>query len=272
MVDEQLFSDKPRNRIAAAGALDESARRAVLDRLAFDAPYKPWPRGMPGSVNPLLVVVGVSPGDSPAADQAAFLSDYTPTFGEPAAGFKYPDTSHYWQKVRLLSRELLRIWDSTLTEDECLALTSHLNLGTGMFGSASMAAIELEVVRWVSATILRFHARVVIGLGLIEFLTSPRRNDLRTAWNEGGLMVAWTVPNVLTRGAFRFRSFVARGIDERTIQVLLWPNHPSRVPFAGRGEIGGAWHRSVLAAAEFLRTCKFDPIGEFCGDPGGPHS
>lgn len=253
MIPKELFSDAPRERIQAAASRSDAERRAILDALAADSPYKPWPRGMPAGANPLLVVIGVSPGNSPPTAGAAFLDDYTPTFGVAADGFKILDTSHYLEKIRLLSSCLVRVWDETLSEDDCLAVTAHLNLGTGMFGVASEAAVEPNVVRWVASVVQRFRPRLVVGLGLVSLLTSPGRSDVRRAWGEHGLGVDWINAEIVVQDAFKFRRYVSQSDDGRKAEVLLWPNHPSRPPFGGHARLGGAWHRSALAAAELIR-------------------
>lgn len=246
-----LFSPEPRTRLAQARSLTTTDRARLLETLAEGSPYKPWPRGMPSSVNPLLVVVGVSPGNSPSGASGPFLADYTPVFGVPAPGFSYADSSYYWEKVRLLSTSLLRVWDRTLSDDDCIALTGHLNFGIGMFGVASKSAVELEVVTWVSAVLQRLRPRLVVGLGLVGFLTDRKDDSVRRAWAEGGLAVDWLAPTLVTGRAFRFRHYTSSSRGER-IDLTLWHNHPSKVPFGGRPRPGGQWETSVLAASEFL--------------------
>lgn len=208
---------------------------------------------MPTSVNPLLVLVGVSPGNSPRVEGDAFLPDYIPTFATTAPGFWYADRSHYWEKVRVLSTEILRIWDPTLTEGDCLALTGHLNLGVGMFGSASHAAIELPVVRWVSS--LLFHhlrPRIVIGLGLTGLLLDAAGGPIREAWNAGGLAVDWQRPEIKEAGGYRYRLWLAHRDDGDPVQIVIWPNHPSRAPFGGGGAVGSRWHDAVVSAKPWI--------------------
>lgn len=248
-----LFSHSPRTRLLAATALDEPSRQGILDALALSAPYRPWPRGMPTSVNPLLVVVGVSPGNSPRIDGEAFLPDYTPTFATPAPGLWYPDRSHYWEKVRALSTEIVRIWDPALAEVDCLALTGHLNLGVGMFGSASRNAVELPVVRWVSSVLFsQLRPRIVIGLGLTGLLLGAQGGTIRDAWNEGGLAVDWRRPDIMEAGGYRYRLWLAHRNDGDPVQFVIWPNHPSRAPFGGRGAVGSRWHDAVVAAKPWI--------------------
>jgi len=208
---------------------------------------------MPTSVNPLLVVVGVSPGNSPASGREAFLPDYIPSFGTPAPGFWYPDRSHYWEKVRTLSTEIVHQWDTGLSESECLALTGHLNLGVGMFGSASSDAVELPVVRWVSSLLFeQLHPRVVVGLGLSGLVLGVRGAAIREAWDAGGLVIDWGRPDLISEGGFRYRRWNVRRADDAVMQLVFWPNHPSRAPFGGSGLVGSRWHASVVAARGWI--------------------
>src|SRR5207247_7289693 len=83
--DRGLFTDDAAERVAAARALSEQERSDLLDELALQLPskHKPWPVAMPTAVNPLVVVIGVSPGNAPASRDKPFLRDYTPPFGTP---------------------------------------------------------------------------------------------------------------------------------------------------------------------------------------------
>lgn len=256
-VTDDLFSPDPRSRLHAARAASEAVRRRTLAFLSEGCPHKPWPRGMPTSVNPLVVVIGVSPGNSPALGAKAFLEDYTPTFGLPAPGLFYRDQAYYWQKVRLLGTSMTRLLDHTLSDQDGLALTGHLNLGTGMFGSASRAAIEPDVVRWVSDVIARCRARLVIALGLVKLLTTDE--VLRGIWNDGAAVVDWTQPQLVAASTFRYRLFRGKGPNGTGFDLVFWPNHPSRAPFGGRPRVGGRWESSIGAACDWLRpraTCN----------------
>jgi hypothetical protein len=121
-----------------------------------------------------------------------------------------------------------------------------------MFGVASEGAVELDVVRWVSAVIKR-RARLIVGLGLVGLLTSPARSEIRRAWSDGGPSIDWLTGQIVVQDSFRFRHFVSRRDDGRRLDAVLWPNHPSRAPFGGPPRIGGPWQRSVLVPAQVLR-------------------
>ncbi len=133
---EGIWASRPRDRLAAIRAPGATERTALVDRLIQHAPTGHWPFGMPTVVNPLLVVVGVSPGNSPTVggDIWADDADPPPTFGEPHPGFFVADTSGYWAKIRELCKVVVRGWDASLSDDECYALSGHFNLGTGRFG------------------------------------------------------------------------------------------------------------------------------------------
>lgn len=253
MGKEGLYGPTALGRISSASAMGPEERAEILQTLSANTPYPPWPRGMPTSVNPLVVIVGVSPGASPAHEGPAFLGDYTPTFGVPAPGFNYRDTSFYWDKVRLLATGFVRLWGEALDERDCLALSGHLNLGTGMFGSASAVAVESDVVRWVSDVLPRLHPRLVIGLGLVGLLTNRSHGAIREAWVAGGLSVDWLKPELITYSEYRFRRYRTYCASGDPIDFILWPNHPSRPPFVGPPRPGGRWFRAVSAGANVAR-------------------
>ena len=60
------------------------------------------------------------------------------------------------------------------------------------------------------------------------------------AWDQGGMVTGWSPTTWSSESAivnghtysFRFQTTL---IDDETASILLWPNHPSRAPFAGRG-------------------------------------
>src|SRR5437667_12606597 len=66
-IPAHLWANDPLVRLATARTLSERAQAATTRRLVSTAPIRPWPYGMPTVANPWVVVLGVSPGDSPAA-------------------------------------------------------------------------------------------------------------------------------------------------------------------------------------------------------------
>lgn len=203
---------------------------------------------MPVSADPSVVIVGASPGNSPDPTEQVTDSGYSgPTFGTAHSGFFYRDSKSYWEKVRALCSEVLRVTDPSISEHDALALSGHLNLGTGCNGSATDEVIEPSIVRWVSSLLGSVvSADIVITFGLNGLLTKKTHTD---AWNEGpgGLRVNWISPENRYRfQQYSFRVWSATRSDGLRVLVCSWPNHPSRHPFAGTAD-SQAWKESLVA-------------------------
>jgi hypothetical protein len=256
-----LYASIPSERLRAARAVPDRERHEYVERLARGSGYNPWPYGMPTSINPLVVFIGVSPGNSPATQPQADLERGTygsPTFGEPHRGMSYPDSNSYWLKVRELAVELVGIFDSSLPAEDRLALAGHLNLGTGSFGRAGPNAVEKSVVRWVSRVLYEdLRPKIVVGFGLVGVLLSPQARELRQAWDDGGLHISWTRPELISRAVgknvYTFRVWGATREDGEEVEFVIFPNHPSRAPFAGRGGAGSRWQEACAALAALIR-------------------
>lgn len=218
---------------------------------------RPWPCVMPCSAAPEVVVIGISPGNSPRKEDRGCETRYTagapPTFGEPP-DFGYPDTKHYWAKVRSLCCHLVRRADRKMSENDCIALSSHLNLGTGQAGQASMKDTDPPLIRWVSTLLNKFfqpHLIVLFGLNRIL-------RDRSVDWNHrDGLQVDWHQPHFFSRfDRYQFRLWNADSAKGNRTGVLMWPNHPSRPPFAG-SEKTAEWTRALKEASKFLKEHGF---------------
>ena len=61
-----LWSDSVGERLRSASALSEPELEAVHAELCEGCPVEPWPYGNATSINPLLVTLGPSPGNSPS--------------------------------------------------------------------------------------------------------------------------------------------------------------------------------------------------------------
>jgi hypothetical protein len=83
----------------------------------------------------------------------------------------------------------------------------------------------------------------------------PRNLDL---WeNSGGLVIDWDNPDAEDPfGKYRFRLWKARRADGQPMAVLMWPNHPTRHPFAG-GPEGEHWQAAKRQADKFLKKHRF---------------
>ena len=106
--DQELWSNDPKTRMRAASRLanDPKSHKALSEWLAEGAPETPWPYGMPTSVNPYLLILGLSPGGSPdKSDRKQLTKRQTeiPTIGASHPGLFYEDTAKFWLKIRALS-------------------------------------------------------------------------------------------------------------------------------------------------------------------------
>jgi len=110
--------------------------------LVESSPIKPWPYGMPTTINPFLVILGPSPGNSPAKGDVYI--DPKPTVGKAHPGFFYPDTKKYWERACELSAGLIQADAPGLPSEDCLALSGQMNLSVNESGQANKANIDLN--------------------------------------------------------------------------------------------------------------------------------
>jgi hypothetical protein len=106
-----------------------------------------------------------------------------------------------------------------LSDEDAVALSSHLNWGTGQHGQAGRQAIEDDILVWVSRLLhSRFNAKMLVCFGLHGIISAKHYNTL---WNRnGGLPVDWTRPlavrkfNVpsMSLKSLRRRLAMARGL------------------------------------------------------------
>jgi hypothetical protein len=73
-----LWSDDPKERLDACA--DLSVVSALPALMSKTAPMTPWPFGMPTSINPFVVFVGASPGNSPSSRRNAAHAAFTGLF------------------------------------------------------------------------------------------------------------------------------------------------------------------------------------------------
>lgn len=275
-----LWSDEPRERLAAARGLANQEAMRVQGELVASSPMKPWPYGMPTVVNPFVVFLGPSPGDSPMVGDADYLTRpayEAPTVGESHPKFHYEDPRGYWAKIRGLTVGLLTAFDRRLSADDCYALAGQLNLGIGAFGTASDAVLEREYVQWVPQVITRLlRPRFVVLVGLLSTMKGSLMHREAFA-TSGDLVIPWNTPDrVLPFRSYReknlvFRIWECHRADGGKTTVISWPNHPSRSPMTNT-EI---WQASVSEAAEYLaaatpqsRAAATGPM-PVKGDPAG---
>jgi hypothetical protein len=256
---DDLWSFSPPERLGAARQLTPIQRKELVDHLIEEALCKPWPYGMPTVVNPLVVVIGVSPGNSPdpeEADSFGRLSSYPPpTVGVAHPKMHYNDTRRYWSKVRQLFVHLIQSMQPEFSETDCLALSGHLNLGTGQKGEADDSTLEPEIVRWLPRVVsLQLRPRILICFGLNGFVKKPCFQNL---WGNDLLTVRWSEPDVVSKFApynYAFRLWKAQCPSGSDLLIVSWPNHPSRHPFAGLDD--GIWRKSLDIGVELLGCRK----------------
>jgi hypothetical protein len=145
-----LWSNDPEERLKAAS--DPAIVSDLARRMGATAPMQPWPYGMATSVNPFVVFLGASPGNSPEKGDPDYLTRKPydlPTAGVPHPLISYPDPKHYFERVCQLGETLVQSRAPHMTDTQAHALLGQLNLGTGAFGQATEAGLEPEYCRWV---------------------------------------------------------------------------------------------------------------------------
>jgi hypothetical protein len=252
------FSDNLKKRLNELRRLTNAEQWAYVRRLNAGSPIKPWPCAMPCSAAPEVVAIGISPGNSPRKEDRGGANTNTsgkrPTFGKPHECFNYQDTKNYWAKVSSLCRHFVRRTEKKMSDANCMALSGHLNLGTGQAGEASVGDTDPAIIHWVAGLLNNyFQPRLIVLFGLNRILKA-RYDD----WNHpNGLQVDWRSPDFEQPfNKYHFRLWKATSAQGKRIGVLMWPNHPSRHPFAG-DENGSEWNRALNQASSFLTTHGF---------------
>lgn len=221
------------------------------DLLISTTPNKEWPYGFPASLDPKLIIIGVSPGNSPYQPTEE-NKEPTEFQSEPGiidsknSHYYYPDKKSYWKKIRFLSHAYFSSSTENISEFDSLSLTTHINLGEESAGKATANDAQEEFVKWASTLTNTIHnPDTVILLGLKTII----RNDRISKWwnHANGLIIDWKKPTSTTpfpskSRTYRFEEWQVTNSHHTKIRVILWPNHPSRAPFGGME----GWERSVL--------------------------
>lgn len=218
--------------------------------LISTTPNKEWPYGFPASLDPKLIIIGVSPGNSPYhpteenKESTEFQSE-PGIIDSKKSHYYYPDTRNYWKKIRFLSHIYFNSRTESISEFDSLSLTTHINLGEDSSGEATADDAQEGFVRWASALTNTINSPdTVILLGLKTII---RQDHISKWWNHAnGLIIDWTNPTSTTpfpckSKTYSFEEWQVTNSRNKKIRVILWPNHPSRYPFGGMEE----WERSV---------------------------
>lgn len=218
------------DREAAKRRASARAEGAVLSRtLVAMAPGGRWPMGMPSSVNPMLVIVGASPGASPALDPVEI--DYTPTT-DAHPGLWYPDTRGYWTAVRFLAFAIFTRLAPGISHDDALALTGALNLGTEQAGSAA-GSTDPDTAVWAMQAIEHLCPKVVLLSGLKGELN--HRPDVTAAFNLADERINWKRPEEVR--PFPLANYSSRIWRREGRVFIMLPNHLVRHPMKNTGAL-----------------------------------
>ena len=229
---KDLWSDSVGERLRSARALVGRELEAVHAALCEGCPVEPWPYGNATSINPLLVTLGPSPGNSldPAVPDPAKERLRLPTADERHPHTKYKDSRGVWDRIRYLARTVLEIGGAT--EEEAYALLGNMSLDTRRSGRVRDVQIDPAFGRWVLRTIrdrLRPRYLVCFGLkskkealGLLEetfdgFARGKPHAEHRFRGYE--------------RSRLAFQEWDCTGLSGNKMKIVQWPQHPSRAPF-----------------------------------------
>jgi hypothetical protein len=197
---------------------------------------QPWPYGMPSSINPFVVFLGPSPGNSPPADwvtRGGCQAYSLPCAGNPHPNLYVSDTKKYWVRVRQLGSHIIQARAVGISESDSHALIGQLNLGTGHFGEAKNAPFESEYCRWVPDAILDYlRPSYVVLLGMRSRLGRTGSgfdpmNRLEINWAKPDDCFSFAACKV---SKFVFRIWNRKRPDGKLIRVVMWPQHPRRPP------------------------------------------
>lgn len=231
-IPSDLWCESASRRLRAARSLTDPQLDYIHKALCEGCPVEPWPYGNATSINPLLVTLGVSPGDSPQSGDLDTSPLELPPAGSPHPHVNYPDPKGYWDKVRHLARAVITPPDGS--ETDAYALFGNMNLDPKRNGDASRVVINPIFAEWVLRTIkCQLRPKWLVCLGLTVKLRQDRvlrqtfesifELDLGKPDKRYQLLAS-------TSSTYCFREWeVHAGSDPLT--VVLWPNHPSWPPF-----------------------------------------
>ena len=236
VISNELWGPSRTDRLSSARDLTSEELNAIHDDLRRGLTEPGWPYGSATAINPLLVVLGTSPGKSPQPGDRNYVTRKPfdlPTAGKPHPHvLSYKDTRGYWDKMRTLGRTLLDADDTH--GDDALALFGTMNLSTAANSRASDVQVSRQFARWVLETIRNgLRPRVLVLLGLRGRLKELSRLfaetfegfDVRHPHHEYALEKYQTKRLV-------FREWELAGKQAHPLLLVDWPQHPSRSPFS----------------------------------------
>jgi hypothetical protein len=237
----RFWTSNPKERLRIRNA-DPSLKNHLVQQLLSGSPTKfDWPYGMPTSVNPWLLLIGISPGAAVGGGENIQLKrkEYVPTVGEPHPHFnskrfwkRYGAWPGYWPKIRQLCAGLLRDrFDDD--EEKVLTVCGHLNIGEIQTGTGDEKAINSKILRWVPDVVTeRLRPHVVLLLGM-----KRHRKESLKSWKGTGFEFILVDPDEqpsfkCSDGKRRcFQVWNNPSPSSYPRKVIMLPNHPSRHPF-----------------------------------------
>lgn len=232
MKGKDHWSDSVGERLRSARALSKRELAAVHAELREGCPVEPWPYGNATSINPLLVTLGPSPGNSPSR---AVPDPAGRPLAMPAAGGRhphtaYPDSKGVWDRILYLARTILEIGGAT--EEDAYALLGNMSLDTKRSGSVRDVQIDPVFGRWVLRTIRdRLRPRYLVCFGL------KRKNEALGLLEETFDGLTPKKPHAkhqfqgYDRRRLVFEEWDCTGPSDNEMKIVQWPQHPSRAPF-----------------------------------------
>ena len=254
-----LWSDDPTERLKAAR--DPQLVRGLAERIVSQSrpPQTPWPYGMSCAVNPYVVFLGPSSGNSPVSGDPDFLSrrpNDMPTAGVPVRGLdgSYNDPRRYFEKIRKLGVRIIQSLAPSMTSKDATGLLGQLNLSTSAHGKAREVVLDPSYCRWVPEVLIE-HLRpaFVVMLGLSSILKGDGGRLLATG---GKVSVDWKKPEVqfpfmaCTDTQYSYRIWKRLRSDGKSILFVQWPQHPGKPPMT----IDGIWQRSAEEFAAWISS------------------
>lgn len=246
--DGRLWSNKATDRLSAAREAAIADRIRLQQWIGRDCPVASWPYGMPTAINPKVVVLGPSPGASPAAGDEVQPSYEPPTFGEHHPQLFYADRRSFFLKVRALCAGLLECAEG-LEEADALALSGMMNLDVRRNGNAADVKTDAKLMQWVTETITqRLRPDYLICLGL-----KARIKDvlplISSHFDSGRPMRSFRFD---AQPKLKYQEWLLERSDKSQMRVVFWPQHPSRAPFSN----GELWQASIVQYAQSLKDFR----------------
>ena len=241
-----LWSGSCSERLAAARSLSREDIKSLQEDLCRGCPVDTWPYGNATSINPMVVVLGPSPGGSGGAsagnpDEPLSLPEAGKPHPHVVKMVEKPDKRLHWKKTQILASTLM----PSLAKEDVQTLFGQLNLDTRPQGDADKVRIQSDFADWVLVAIRdKLRPRVVICTGLKGRL---KERELRSQFQQHFPGFELSEPHRETpfhdQTKLAFSEWDIEAPFGNSLKLVLWPQAPSFPPFAWDLE---CWKRSCL--------------------------